>query len=181
MGLRLLVSHLLAIAVSVLLVGLGKKKLVTKTWMWEIFFHGVAVTSLPPTCNRSFSFIGGVGKKKVSNEKLGCEKYLFFAMFSSMELRWRCSKKVFKITIVLNVFGWVRRDFCINWCHQEILEEIDVTLSTGVNNLDNVRIICMKIHCLPTSSIWSMFEGVRSRSLFVNPTSSMPNKSILLA
>jgi hypothetical protein len=38
-GLLLVVSHLLAVSVSVLWVGVGNK-LVTKTWMWEIFLHG---------------------------------------------------------------------------------------------------------------------------------------------
>jgi hypothetical protein len=47
-----------------------------------------AISSPPPICCPSFSFIGGVAKEYIT--KLECEKY--FRRVSNTKHRWRCSK-----------------------------------------------------------------------------------------
>jgi hypothetical protein len=49
-----------------------------------------AISSLPPICYPSFSFIGGVAKEYTT--KLGCEKY--FRRSHNTKHRWRCSNEM---------------------------------------------------------------------------------------
>jgi hypothetical protein len=62
--------------------------------------------------------------------------------------------------------------------HENALFAYSLLRAMFEDHLDNVR-ICMKMHCLPTPSFELCSRSAQSvRRSLVNPTSSMPNKSI---